>query len=95
MPAPMAPLTKLHDLPRFDEHGPFTCPAFNPQHVAMAMVVADGIEALAAHGLRRTVHMRVERAVISAASAKTAGGSRMNMTCLRFERPSMFTNCSM
>jgi hypothetical protein len=48
----------------------------------MSMVVADRIEALAAHGLRLTDHTRAETAVISAASARTAAGSRMSMACL-------------
>ena len=80
--APPAPLTEFRDLPRLNDGHTPTSLAIDAEHVAVPMVVANGVEALAAHGLRLTDQMRAERAVISAASARTAAGSRINIACL-------------
>ena len=45
----------------------------------MPVEVAHVVEALAAQGLRLTAHTRVEHAVMSAAIAATAAGSRTSM----------------
>jgi hypothetical protein len=82
LPAPPAPLTEFRDLSWLnDGHAP-ACLAIDAEHVAMPLIVADRIEPLAAHGLRLTDQMRAERAVMSAARARTAAGSRTNMACL-------------
>ena len=47
--------------------------------VAVAAEVVDRAELLATHGFRLTAQTSVEVAVISAASARIAAGSRMNM----------------
>jgi hypothetical protein len=45
----------------------------------MTSIVGNRIEVLGAHRFRLTDHTRLESAVMRAAIAKTAVGSRMNM----------------
>jgi hypothetical protein len=50
---------------------------------------------IVAHGLRLIDQTSAEHAVMSAAIARTAGGSRMNMGVSESRRPPMFLKCSL
>ena len=56
-----------------------TCLAVHPQRVAMARVIGDRIEALGAHGLRRTDQTRAAHAVMMLAIAASIGALRTIM----------------
>lgn len=76
--APAAVVAELEDSSWIEQHGPPAL-AIEPELVAVACVVAEAREALAAHGLRRTDHTSVEIAVMRPADARTEEASIMTM----------------
>jgi hypothetical protein len=93
-PAPSPALAELDDVPGINDDDATAAPALHLEHVAMAPVVADRLETLAAHGLRLIDQTSAENEVMSAAIARTAAGSRMSIFTSESRRPPMFTNCS-
>ena len=79
LPRPLATLAKLHNLPRIDDGNALAALAIHPQHIIVAAIVADSVQALAAHGLRRINQTRAEIAVTNAANPINAPESRMNI----------------
>ena len=75
---PGALLAEHRDLQGVEHGNAPTLQAIDPQCIAMAREIRDRVEALRAHGLRRTDQISAEIAVMRAANADMMSGSIMS-----------------